>query len=328
MSRIGFSVKIIAAAAFQVVACSAYAGVLNVERPVFGVTLDSGSPTSANAGDPGDTDVVAYELVTGVRVSQDGSYEYADTGYIGCSDEDIAVDQQVAVYDGAPDPSDWSVNFVEIRDDSGDFDLLSSKTYTFLIRQYDDSSGLGSTAFQLLGPGIVTGLPRSPVAGECGTINVEFDGTEPLAFIDGENLQYVVVGTFDSDGVTSAIAGYDLGYDALASPNDLDSYAIYYPITAPVPFSQNDPAWDAYTAYSDGDDDDAVVLPAGKYTLVVMTYDEGPGIVGVSVRTRSGNIRYRSTPTGVPTLPLLGLLMLSGLLSLFGLRKLKGSQRF
>ena len=83
MSRIGFSVRIIAAAAFQVVACSAYAGV--VERPVFGVTLDSGSPTSANAGDAtaadagddGDTDVVAYELVTGVRVSQDGSYEYA-----------------------------------------------------------------------------------------------------------------------------------------------------------------------------------------------------------------------------------------------------------
>ena len=113
MSRIGFSVRIIAAAAFQVVACSAYAGVL--ERPVFGVTLDSGSPTSANAGDVGDTDVVAYELVTGVRVSQDGSYEYADTGYLGCSDEDIAVDQQVAVYDGAPDPSDWSVNFVVNR---------------------------------------------------------------------------------------------------------------------------------------------------------------------------------------------------------------------
>ena len=334
MSRIGFSVKIIAAAAFQVVACSAYAGVLNVERPVFGVTLDSGSPTSANpgyptsadAGDDGDTDVVAYELVTGVRVSQDGSYEYADTGYLGCSDEDIAVDQEVAVYDGAPDPSDWSVNFVEIQDDSGDFDLLSSKTYTFLIRQYSDSSDLGSTAFQLLGPGIVTGLPRSPVAGECGTINVEFDGTEPLAFIDGENLQYVVVGTFDSDGVTEAIAYYDLGYEVFASPNDLDSYAIYYPITAPVPFSQNDPAWDAYTAYSDDSDD--VVLPAGKYTLVVMAYDEGPGIVGVSVRARSGNIRYRSTPTGVPTLPLLGLLMLSGLLSLFGLRKLKGSQRF
>ena len=89
------------------------------------------------------------------------------------------------------------------------------------------------------------------MAGECGTINVEFDGTEPLAFIDGENLQYVVVGTFDSDGVTEAIAYYDLGYEDLASPNDLDSYAIYYPITAPVPFSQNDPAWDAYTAYSD-----------------------------------------------------------------------------
>ena len=162
------------------------------------------------------------------------------------------------------------------------------------------------------------------MAGECGTINVEFDGTEPLAFIDGENLQYVVVGTFDSDGVTEAIADYDLGYEDLASPNDLDSYAIYYPITAPVPFSQNDPAWDAYTAYSDDDD---VVLPAGKYTLVVMPVDEGPGIVSVSVRARSGNIRYRSTPTGVPTLPLLGLLMLSGLAGLFGLRKLTGLQQ-
>ena len=320
-----FSIKIIAAAAFQVVACSTYAGV--VDSPtVFGVTLDSGSPTSANAGAVGDTEVVAYELVTGVSVSQDGSYEYLDTGYIGCSDGGFAIDQQVAVYDGAPDPSDWSVNFVENNDDNGVLNLLSSKTYTFLVRQRDDSSGLGSTAFQLFGPGSVTGLPISPVARECGTINVEFDGTEPLAFIDGENLQYVVVGTFDSDGVTEAIADYDLGYESLSSPNDLDSYAIYYPITARVPFSQNDPAWDAYTAYSDDDDD--VVLPAGKYTLVVTPLDEGPGIVGVSVRARSGNIKYRSTPTQVPSLPLLGLLMLSGLLSLFGLRKLKGSQRF
>ena len=321
MPRIGFSIKIIACAALQVLACSAYAGVLDV-RPVFGVTLDSGSPTSADAGAVGDTDVVAYELVTGVSVSQDGSYQYRDTGYIFCSDGGIAIDQRVAVYDGAPDPSDWSVNFVENNDDGGDFDLLSSKTYTFLVRQYSDSSGLGSTAFQLFGPGSVTGLPTSPVARECGTISVEFDGTEPLAFIDGENLQYVVVGTFDSDGVTEAIADYDLGYEDLDSPNDLDSYAVYYPITAPVPFSQNDPAWDAYTDYSDDDDD--VVLPAGKYTLVVMTYDEGPGIVGVSVRGRSGNIRYRSTPTPVPALPLLGLLMLSGLVGLFGLRKLTG----
>lgn len=323
------SIKVIAAAAFQVLACSTYAGVVDVGGPVFGVTLDSGSPTSADAGafgEPGEPDVVAYELVTGVSVSQDGSYQYVDTGYIGCEDEGIAIDQVVAVYDGAPDPSDWSVNFVENNDDGGDFDLLSSKTYTFLVRQYDDSAGLGSTAFQLFGPGIVLGLPASPVARECGTISVEFDGTEPLAFIDGENLQYVVVGTFDSDGVTEAIADYDLGYEDLDSPNDLDSYAVYYPITAPVPFSQNDPAWDAYTDYSDDDDD--VVLPAGQYTLVVMTLDEGPGVVGVSVRARSGNIRYGKPPTQVPTLPLLGLLMLSGLLGLFGLRKLKGPQQF
>lgn len=325
MPRIRFSIKVIAAAAFQVLACSTYAGVVDVGGPVFGVTLDSGSPTSADAGAVGEPDVVAYELVTGVSVSQDGSYQYADTGYIGCYDEGIAIDQMVAVYDGAPDPSDWSVNFVENNDDGGDFDLLSSKTYTFLVRQYDDSEGLGSTAFQLFGPGIVLGLPASPVARECGTISVEFDGTEPLAFIDGENLQYVVVGTFDSDGVTEAIADYDLGYEDLDSPNDLDSYAVYYPITAPFPSSQNDPAWDAYTDYSDDDDD--VVLPAGTYTLVVMTYDEGPGVVGVSVRARSGNIRYRKTPTQVPTLPLLGLLMLSGLLGLFGLRKLKGPQQ-
>ena len=325
MPRIRFSIKVIAAAAFQVLACSTYAGVVDVGGPVFGVTLDSGSPTSADAGAVGEPDVVAYELVTGVSVSQDGSYQYQDTGYIGCSDEGIAIDQQVTVYDGAPDPSDWSVNYVEDNDDDGDFDLLSSKTYTFLVRQYDDSEGLGSTAFQLFGPGIVLGLPASPVARECGTISVEFDGTEPLAFIDGENLQYVVVGTFDSDGVTEAIADYDLGHEDLDSPNDLDSYAVYYPITAPVPFSQNDPAWDAYTDYSDDDDD--VVLPAGKYTLVVMTYEEGPGVVGVSVRARSGNIRYRKTPTQVPTLPLLGLLMLSGLLGLFGLRKLKGPQQ-
>ena len=325
MRRNVHSINIVAAAAFQVLACSTYAGVVDSPQ-VFGVTLDSGSPTSVGAGFDTDTDVVAYELVTGVSVSQDGSYRYVDTGYLACSDDDIAVDQQIVVYDGTPDVTDWSINRIDDGDDTTEVNLQSGEVYTFLVRQYSDTSGLGSTAFQLYGPGSVVGLPPSPVASECGTISVEFDGTEPLAFIDGENLQYVVVGTFDSDGVTEAIADYDLGYDALDSPYDLDSYAVYYPITAPVPFSQNDPAWDAYTDYSDDDGD--VVLPAGKYTLVVMTYDEGPGIVGVSVRGRSGNIRYRQTPTQVPTLPFLSLWIMGGFLGLFGLRKLRGSQRF
>ena len=61
---------------------------------MFGVTLDSASPTSVNAGGIGTaTEAVAYELVTGVSVSQDGSYQYVDTGYFACSDDDIAVEE-------------------------------------------------------------------------------------------------------------------------------------------------------------------------------------------------------------------------------------------
>lgn len=326
MLRNAYSINIVVAAAFQLLACSTYAGVVDSPQ-VFGVTLDSASPTSVNAGGIGTaTEAVAYELVTGVSVSQDGSYQYVDTGYLACSDDDIAVDQQIVVYDGTPDVTDWSINRIDEGDDTTEVNLQSGEVYTFLVRQYDDSSDLGSTAFQLYGPGSVVGLPPSPVASECGTITVEFDGTEPLALIDGDSLQYVVVGSFASDGVTEAIADYDLGYEYLDSPYDLDSYAIYYPSTAELPFSYDDPAWDAYTAYSDDDDD--VVLPAGKYTLVITPLQEGPGIVGGAVRGRSGNIRYRQTPTQVPTLPFLSLWIMGGFLGLFGLRKLNGSQRF
>ena len=262
-----------------------------------GVELSTSSPTASFFG----SDSI-YEVIP-IGVSASGTFAYIDIGY----EADCGIDQEILIYQDAFDPTDTALNRIESFDDYGEVALTAGIDYFIVSKPLDDTSeGPATFSFYSADGGIVTGLPAAP-SGDCFDLVegadtayiVNFDGTEAVADFDGDDYQYFVVGSFESDGVTPPPAWFDYGYNLTYPGYSLDTRAWYFA----GEFTPGDaPA-------GDSDDYNDSPLPEGSYTLVISTYDDGGGVTGRGLR---GPVipTLRAPATPVPALPFGGVVVL------------------
>lgn len=269
-------------------------GTLNLS----GVELSASSPTASFFG----SDSI-YEVIP-IGVSASGTFAYSDISYsLACG-----IDQRIVIYQDAFDPTDTALNQIEDFDDDGEVALTAGVDYFIVSKPLNDTSE-GSAVFVLSSAdgGIVTGLPAVS-SGDCfdagnGLNNdayiVNFDGTEAVADFAGDDYQYFVVGSFESDGVTPPPAWRDYGYGLRYPGYSLDTRAFYFA----GEFTPGDEPAGA------SDDDNDSPLPEGSYTLVISTYDEGGSVSGRGLR---GPViqALRAPATPVPALPFGGVVVL------------------
>lgn len=242
-----------------------------------------------------------YEVAE-ISVEAEGAFRYADIGYTaGCG-----VDQDIVIYEDAFDPTDTSINRVRTFDDHGSIPLNAGTDYYIVSKPHNDvDQDFGTTAlfFASEDGGVATGLAVADTANACTGLGkvyiVTFDGTEPVASFDGEDYQYYVVASFQSDGVRPPPAWYDYGYEE-GEDFDLDTRAFYFE----GDFNVGD------DAFGTSDDSDDEPLPAGRYTLVITTYDDGGGVDGVGIRTPAVAMGGAAPATPVPLLPFGGVILL------------------
>lgn len=262
-----------------------------------GVELSASSPTASFFG----ADSI-YEVMP-IGVSASGTFAYSDVSY----GRDCGIDQEILIYQNAFDPTDTALNLIDNFDDDGEVALSAGVDYFIVSKPLNDTSE-GSAVFVLYSAdgGIVTGLPAVS-SGDCfdslavadTAYIVNFDGTEAVADFDGDDYQYFVVGSFESDGVTPPPAWLDYGYNLTYPGYSLDTRAWY--------FAGEFSPGDAPAGGSDDSDDSP--LPEGSYTLVISTYDDGGGVSGRGLR---GPViqALRAPATPVPALPFGGVVVL------------------
>ena len=264
-----------------------------------GVELSASSPTASFFGDDS-----IYEVIP-IGVSASGTFAYSDVSY----GLDCGIDQEILIYQNAFDPTDTALNLIDNFDDDGEVALSAGVDYFIVTKPLNDTSE-GSAVFVLSSEdgGIVTGLPAVS-SGDCIDLLqgvdvdtayiVNFDGTEAVADFDGDDYQYFVVGSFESDGVTPPPAWNDYGYNLTYPSYSLDTRAWYFA----GEFTPGD------TPFDDSDDSNDSPLPEGSYTLVISTYDDGGGVSGRGLRGPViSTLRAPATP--VPALPFGGVVVL------------------